>query len=478
MQNVTWVRPKVQTDSRDGRTPKVWDLGDYWLSYSDQNNVEGLHRFSITLQGRSFREGGTPLPWDEVFKKGDLAWVEGANWAGGYAPGLSDDAVLADGMIVAMHVSESLSDDSYSNTITLICDTFASILARDAVAYWMYYGGVRGVLRARAQLPLQAQSGRLDKILAEYMDKVVFTNEMWGREGGGIKERVSYAFTSLPFEVPPLDLSIAEGTHWTILGQHLDQPFHELYSVTQAQADRRGERTSNASITRGEANASTTIVMRRAPYPHVTPDGRGDVSDWHALKLHDHTNQNARQYGERTATRGIDDGHYNFWLSLPRFMGITDRAALAKGVAVHNPAARRIFAHAPMRVSTAMLFDVERSDETILDTTRRLTWRLAGQWNRLEDYRIGGTTIPFAPSIQPGERILIRVPYGDNTRKLEAHIDGRSHSVERERGGTTSIDYSRGLFDNLYQDPAYFADGLEEWTIDADDAASITDGTE
>lgn len=471
-QRVTTVRPVIETDNRYGRTPENIDLSDHWLTYQDAAAVGGVQRFSITVQGRSLQRGARRAPWAELVRKGDFVWVDGHNWTG--ASDSSRTATLADGLIVDVQESETIVKDTYEFTTTFVCESILHILARDAVAWWTYFGSSRGLTRARAELPLQEISGRLDKVVSNYLERVAFTSEIWERDGLTLGDRLAYSLTSLAAHIPPrLDLTVAEGTHYAILQQHVDV-FHQLYAVTLPTADLAGRLTRPATHLRGDDRAATTLVLRPAPFPYANPDGSGDTSEWSALTLHDHTSDPNRPIGARTASESLLE-HYNFFLVAPNSLGLTDRVALAAGVAVANPTARRYFAHAPLRVNTPMLRD-EASDDTVLDTARALTWRLAGQYNRLEDYASGSVMVPFNPKLLPGDRIRFRAPHGDGTRILEAYVQARTHSLTREEGGATTVQYERGLPAELYGDPAWFVEGLEQVDLSGEELVTVTDG--
>lgn len=471
-QRVTYVRPTVETDARYGRTPERIDLQDHWLSYQDANAVGGVQRFSITLQGRTITRGPRRTPWNELIRKGDFIWVEGVHWTGSSAG--SATATLADGLVVEVQESDTLDHDSMEYTTTLVCESIMHILARDAVAWWTYFGTSRGLTRARAELPLQEISGRLDTVVANYLQRVAFTSEIWERDGLTLGDRLSYALTSLAAHIPPrLDLTVAEGTHYAILQQHVDV-FHQLYGVTLPTAELPGRLNRPASATRGENAAATTLVLRPAPFPFADPSGAGNTSEWEALPLHDQTTDANRPYGTRSSSESLLE-NYNFFLVVPNSLAITDRVALAAGIAVANPSARKYFAHSPLRVNTPMLRD-EVSDETVLDTTRALTWRLAGQYNRFEEFLTGAVSVPFNPRLLPGERIRFRAPHGDRTRVIEAYVKARSHTLTREHGGATTVQYERGLDAAAYADPSWFVAGLEQVDLSGEDLVTVTDG--
>ncbi|MBB6097371.1 hypothetical protein HNR42_000785 [Deinobacterium chartae] len=119
-----------------------------------------------------------------------------------------------------------------------------------------------------------------------------------------------------------------------------------------------------------------------------------------------------------------------------------------------------------MKIRTNLILG-EGSEANMLDLARSLTWRLAGQHNRVEDMFSGTYTVPFSPHLRAGTRIRLRAPIGDRTRVMEGYVTSRTHTWSRERGGQTSVSVTRMLPAEVYEDPAWFAVGLSEVQVNA-----------
>jgi hypothetical protein len=102
-----------------------------------------------------------------------------------------------------------------------------------------------------------------------------------------------------------------------------------------------------------------------------------------------------------------------------------------------------------------------------------LTWRLAAQWNRNDEYYDASLEVPFAPEVQPGHRVRFRGPLGDETKQgqYEGYVTSRTHTWTPENGGRTSVQLSRVLLASTYADPAWFVKNLAPVQVRADETA-------
>ena len=433
-----------------------------------------MQGFSITLPGRSYLNGQRSAPWEELFYPGDFAYIEGQS----YAPdGTYTRGTIADGVVVDVGADEPNAANNYQLTTTVNCESMMHFMARDNVAYWIWYGSIKGFARAKAELPMNDLSQSLAKAFSTYMDKVAFIRESFTR-GGGLQNRLSYSFTSLEHRIPPVwDFALAEGTHYSILSQHLD-PLHTLYAVPMPAADvGQGVISSQAGVTRGEDSGSTCLVLKPYPYPFCNPGGGGDISEWTALKLHDLTQLPNIPIGNRSGRRSYLPV-YNFFMATPRFLNLTDSVSMAGRIAVQNQKSQQDDGFAPLKFATKLMFDAHKTDDNkLLEIARELSWRAAGQNNKLDAYRSGSYVVPFLPTLQPGQRALFNAPLGDVTTPLEAFIDSVTDSLNREGNSTSTIGYTRGLAPEDYRNPGYFADGLSEVEIvKPDEQVSQKDG--
>lgn len=458
-----WLYPVIEADARHGRTPKVWDLEPYWVSVSNTRGVSGVQGFSITLPGRSYVGGQRSVPWEELFLPGDLAYIEGQS----YSPdGVYTRGTTADGVVVSVEADEPKAANSYRLSTTVNCESMMHFMARDNVAYWIYQGSIKGFARAKAELPMNDLSANLASAFSTYVDKVAFIPESFSR-AGGLKNRLSYSFRSLEHKIPPVwDFAIAEGTHYSILNNQLD-PLHTLYAVPMPAGDvgKGAMFSSVAGVTRGEDSGTTCLVLKPFPYPFANPGGGGNTSEWSALNRYDVTQLPVVPVAGRSGKKSYLPV-FNFFMAQPRFMGLTEGVAIAAHIAVQNKKSQGDDGFAPLKFGTKLMFDAENVDDNkLLDIARELSWRAAGQNNKLDTYRSGSYTLPFLPTLQPGQRILANAPLGDTTMLLEAYIDSVTDLVQLEGGSSSTVSYTRGLSPDLYASPGYFVDGLSEVEI-------------
>lgn len=458
------------------------------LQYSDTATLGGVQTFSVTLPGRVTMKGGQKVPWMELVAVGDLAYAYGWNWDGsqgqdaGYGRKTGDPMTLADGIVTGISDSEQLTPDGYQFTTTIQCESLQSILNVDSVAYWMFYGSSEGFIRARSQLQTNDVSGRMDKALANYVNAVAFNLTAWNRHGKGLGARMGYHFKGVKGDVPVLsDLAVMEGSHWNIMQSVIDMPLHEMFCAIRpasfkavggfAHAPEAGSEAPGAPIRRGPDGGALHMIVRPAPFPFGNPDGTGNLSEWRALPLHDFSHLDASPVmtplgGGTTST--LHDVK-NFFLVFPGFQPLNEQNTFGMGAAVVNDESIRRFSYRPFKMRTLLVLG--REDEgSIIDLTNRITWRIAGQYNRLDEMYSGQYQVPFSPQIQPGERVRVRVPFGDRTRVIEGYVTQRTHQWSVEGGGSTTVSLDRVLTAETYDDPAWFVQGLAQVDFDADKA--------
>lgn len=427
----------------------------------------GTQSVSLTLGGRA--ADGRPLR--DLLTVGDLLRV-GAHRhtpTGTVQVTLAEDAVLTD-----YQVSEQLSQGSYSLTCSVSAEGLEGVLQTDAVAWWMYYGTEVGALRARGQLLPDDTSGKLDKVLANYTSKVAFHHANWQRAGVGLGDRLGYHFVSLRPNVPILyNLSIAEGSHMSILEQHAETGLHELFVQRRAQnGDRpfkggyvhhptyRSKAVLSSEAPGDGDGARPYLILRPKPFPYADKSGKPVLSEWNALILHDLTDRRATtgQHGFGHSAAAVR----NFFMVFPGYEFMNDRMSFTQSLAVVNRASIQRFAYRPVKVRTNLVLN-DGAEADMLDLARELTWRMAAQMNRMQDYSQGSVQIPLAPEIQNGDRVRFRLV---NTNDLpdgiyQGYVTNVGHQYVKGNGGTTHLSLERVLPEATYQTPAWFVDGLE-----------------
>ncbi len=447
-----------------GRAGDVHPADFQVLAWSDTAALGATPTFSLTIPGRTAVAGGARVPWSELIAQGDVLRVAAHSTAHADAT----PRVVSDGLVVDVLPSEVRTKDGYQYTTTYQCEGFQHVLMNDQVAWWMFYGSAEGWARARGELLPDDLSGRLDKVIANYLSRIAFNKSAWQRGGLSLGARVGYHLRTLTPLVPPqINISVAEGTHWSIMQSSLDD-LHEFYTCVQpadfnpqgGYAHRPNVRepvilSSAPDLTHDDGR--TWVMVRPRPFPFAEVGGAGNLGEWARVPLHDFTDVMEPIEGAALASSLRDVR--NFFLMVPTVQLLNSEVAFTAGVAVQNRDAIGRYSYRPYKTSTNLLIDdTHRAD--FVDLARQFSWRLAGQWNRMDEMGSTTLTLPLAPHIQVGDRVRFRAPLGDETQVVEGYVQGRTHSWNSEQGGTTSVSVTRALPVGAYRDPSWFAKGL------------------
>lgn len=452
------------TGAASGDLPAADELD--LLSLTDSASLGGAQTLNFTVAGRT-RAG---MPWRELLNVGDLVRV-GAHR---HEETVSIETLLAEDAIVSdVQVAEQMSQGQYSFTTSATAESLQSVLLADAVAWWMYYGTQEGALRARGELLPDDTSGRLDKVIANYLNKVALNRHNWERDGVGLKERLGYHVRSLQPNVPVLyNLSLAEGSHWEIMSGHAELALHEFFVQQRSREGRafkggyvhhptHAARPLVSSSGPGEGDgARPYVILRPKPFPYADKDGKPVMHEWNALPLHDLTDRRATtgQHGFGHSMAGVR----NFFMVFPGYDAMNDRMAYSMGLSVVNRASIRRYGYRPVKFGTNLVLNAG-AEGTMLDLARELTWRMAGQMNRTDSMAQGSVTVPLAPEIQPGDRVRFRLIHADGVDAgiFQGYVTGRVHTYHKGQGGTTVLNLERVLPESVYQTPGWFVEGLE-----------------
>ena len=459
-------------------TPGSWRI----LSYSESATLGGVPMFSFTLPGRAtVASDGHRRPWREILSVGDL--VQAAGWTND-GQSTPQAVTMADGLIISVSTRKSLQPGGYEYVTDVSCAGLQHVLMQDSVAWWMYYGSAEGWTAARGKLLSNDLSGRVDKMLANYLNKVVFHSASWNRDGVGLGARLGYHLKALTPNSPiNTDLAIAEGTHWSIMSQFLDEPLHQLYTSVRPEsyapqggyAHRPSAKPEKAIVGQIAADGGRTwIMMRPAPYPHADATGKGVLKDWQALPLHDYSHAEAKYYQGQGQDKG-DSEVRNFFMVYPAYQFLDESMSFTAGIAVENRESIQRFSYRPLKTRTHLVLG-EGAEEDMLTLARSLTWRIAGQYNHLEDYLTGQFILPFDPTLQVGDRVRFRDPDGDQTKQalMEAHVVAFSRQWDPENGGTSTVQVERVAPVSHYADASNFIRGLAPVKVAAQDTAPST----
>lgn len=445
------------------------------LNLSDNASLGGPQGVSFSIAGRTV-DG---VPWRELMAVGDLVRV-GAHY---HEDGQTITATLIEDAVVSdVQVQESMQQGQYSLTTHVSCESLQSaVLSTDTVAWWMYYGTVEGALRAKAALMPDDVSGQLDKVVANYLNKVAFHVSNWQRDGVAIRERIGYHLRTLKPNVPPLlNLTVAEGSHWEIISGQAELGLHELFVQQRREGDpARPFVGGYVHHAKHQAPALTStadpgpndgsrpyIILRPKPFPYADRNGKPVMSEWNALPMHDFTNSRAttghHAFGHSMA------GVKNFVMVFPGYDSMNEQVALTNSIAVMNAGSIARYGYRPVKVGTNLILN-EGSEADMLGLARELTWRMAAQMNRTDEMANGSITVPLAPAVQPGDRAKFRLIHADGTDAgvFQGYVTGRTHTYQQGGGGTTSLSLERVLPDATYRDPSWFVAGLKaagiEW---------------
>lgn len=476
------VISSVDGAALDSITPSNLD-GFKLLNYTDSASLGGVQTISMSIPGRARRENGTARPTDEVLSVGDLIRSSGFAWTGEAGSGRVYG--LCDAIVTDVQASESLQDGEFQYTTMVSAQSLQHVLSTDSVAWWMYYGTEIGALRTKGSMMPDDVSGHLDKTISNYLNTVALNYNNWARDNVGLKERLGLDLRGLAGNTPVAkNMLVAEGSHWGIISEQVDQPLHELFMQMRSPNDpdrpARGNikqaptyKPKGISGTEGASEddgAAPFIVLRPAPFPYADENGQGQTDEWEALPLHDFTHP--RHVMGQSGFAGSIQNVRNFFMVFPQVDFMDERMAFTAGLAVSNPESIRRYSYRPIKFRTKLILK-DGDQQGFMTMAKRLTWRIAGQMNRMDKMRNGQITVPFSPAVQCGDRVRFRFRNSDMTAAsvFEGYVTARSHTWS-PNGGQTSITLERVLPASTYQDPAWFVAGLSSLVVNMDTPAT------
>lgn len=434
---------------------KVWTqdgpitLSDVVRSVQVQDGLDSLPQGTVLLPLHRTVSPTSRKRYSDLIQVGDLVLVEMLGWDGKQG----DWEAVLHGPVVALEEREGVGPEGEAGTVLTVA-SMAHYLATDAVARWMWYGSVAGWKVVESQLSIAELMDDPATVAFDYLTRVAFHMANWQREGSTLGDYIHLDMGGLKAVGPyHYELQLVEGPHLDILRQRLlDYPLHELYVTTDRDGNLRGANAHVAARAPGEGKAATVVRWRRAPYPFP------DTGDWEALPLH-------RLEGAwapvRARSAGLSDAAIrNFWLLYPGLSFTDETYLLVSGVAVANRQSIQRHGYRPMKMRTLLIHNEDlKAEADVVAFWKELTWRLACQWNRLEEMEAGSLEIPLAPWIRPGDRVLAPSLWGSGTRMY--HVRARQMSWEASTGGRMVLAVERGLPPEVYQDPSWFSRGLE-----------------
>ncbi|MGC8968428.1 MAG: hypothetical protein ACP5JV_08995 [Thermus sp.] len=437
----TDIRVKVWTQAG------VLTLTDQVRGVQAQDGLDTLPQATVLLPLHRSVSPSSRKRYSELIQVGDLCLVEMLAWDGKKG----DWEAVVHGPVVALEETEPLGPEAAPAT-RLTVASMAHVLAQDAVARWMWLGAVEGYEPVLSKLSIQEMTDDPASTIFRYLTKVAFHTANWAN-GGELKDLIHLDLTGLkavgPFSV---ELQMAEGPHLEIVRNLVDYPLMELYATTDRAASLKGEHASVAGKAPGEGKAATVLRMRKAPYPYPATD------EWEALPLH-RLEGSWEPVRARSVAR-TDQGVRNFFLLYPALPFVDEYLLLATGVAVAHRASIRRFGYRPMKIRTHLVHNEAFTEQDALVAfIRKLTLRMAAQWNRLHEMEAGTLELPLAPWIRPGDRVRGPSLWGEGERVY--HVRARALTWDPREGGRTTLAVERGLPPEVYADPGWFGEGLE-----------------
>jgi len=415
---------------------------------------------TITLPlKRSTTEFGR-IPYSELLSPGDHCLIE---VLASYGRG-EDWVTVLDGVVRTVSENESLSNGGRESSTTVQVGSFADLLQEDTVAWWMYYGVLEGWAKVRAFLTPDQMTAAPYKVAFDFLTKVGMSESVYDHFGT-LKDRIHLDFGGMEARSPlELSLTMAEGSHWSIISQFLDAPLQELYATTGTPAEFLGTLTRAATAPAGINGGATTVIWRKAPYVYADENGNAVADEWNALPVHD--------LHDVVPVVGSRGGSFskaairNFTLVYPAYQFLDEQFAYAYGSAIVNGASIRQFGYRPLKLRTNLLLNDALDGPTIIEYMKALSYRAAGQWNQQQRLKTGVVSVPLAPWIRPGQRVRFDDPW-TGVREYEYHVRARQMSLS-PNGASMTLNLERGAPTPMYADPAWLVADLEAVRVAAE----------
>jgi hypothetical protein len=439
------------------------DLTDAVLNMAATESIRATPQANVTLPLHATRKGSR-IPYTEILQVGDAITVDASTWDGATA----QDECCLDGIVRSIQQTEVWNGTSYQPATTISCSSYASILETDTVAWWLYAGTVEGGIGAvLSRLTPDQLNTSPYRVAFNYLSRVALHYANYSWRNTHLEDVISLECGGLD-AVAPLQQSLqnAEGAHLGIVRGMTDDPFHELFVTTRSPNDPPTTLglSKLAKNPRGVRDASTTVTFRAAPFPHVTPDGRGILSEWQGLPLTklEGNLERVNSFGGGYST----DSVRNFFMCYPGFDFLNEQALFTSGGAVSNKSSIQRFGYSPLKMQTRLILNPEgTSTKTIEEFSQQLTYRLAGQWNNAHLWHSGQATTMFAPQIHAGTRVRASSPWHGGVPH-EWYCSARTLNWSPEALGSSVLTLERGLPVTMYENPNTFSQGLETVKFD------------
>lgn len=444
------------------------DLSPWVHRYSDQHPLEGVPSFSLVMEDEV--DGVSIF---EALTHGDLLEVGLVSTDGRTGRhGLGEYHTVMVGFVRSIGVRQDVGDGGSLTRFAVITGpSFGGVLANDSINYYMALGTLQGMFRTLAEVGMdELGMVRLDRAMAGFMDRVAFGVLRIERPFGGMRDLLGFSMHSVAGEgLFDMAWGNYEGSLWQFLQTYSEPPLHELYhrvlpaSELASMAGEVHVPGYRFGTEAGQDNAVAAVIMRPAPFPHLTMSGTVDTAAWEALPLHDLRDErwSMESAGDSVTDKG-DAEVVNFVHVHPKTITLDETMQITWVRPLIHDAKWRQFGYKPLSFATN-LWGEDRTLEDTDEYFEGLNARLAGQFTRMNEYFEGKMTIRLAPHIRPGHRVAMNLLKGDDTTEHVYYVQSVAHSFAVQGSATTSLVLGRGLHRDKYEDPSWFSDGWQTY---------------
>lgn len=439
------------------------DVSDLLVQYTDTHPVSGIPTFSLALP---LRYGQAPFV--ETIRTGDLVEVAFLAYPDPGQQARYYTAMV--GVIKELGQQQAITQNGLKQLTIASGQHLAGWLGNETINYYL-----AAVLTGKLDLVLGAQAtykqfmsgviqaSGLDEAAHLFLGRVAFEVIGLERPQGNIAQLLGYRLKSLEGRGAfYATWGNYQGTAWGILDAYSDKPLHELYATTLPLEEfQKLDGYKNTPFTWGEDRAVPLLMLRPAPFPYALPGGKGTLGEWTNLPLHDLTQESLQlESGEDHTADYSDKEVYSAFFVNAAALAVSETFAKTYSPPVVSVPKYRRYGYRPLTWQTVLW---QNSDKEVApEFFRRLNWRVAGQWNRMDEYAGANFGLRLAPWIRPGQRVRYRNQLGDHQSTMEGYVESVSHSFVPGGAKRTTLKIIRALPVSTYRNPAFFAWGLSE----------------
>lgn len=450
----------VKIHRADGST---LDVSDLLVQYSDHHPVNGIPIFSLALPLRYGK-----APFVETIRTGDIVEVAFLAQPDPNRGARYYTAMV--GVIRELGQQQAMTQNSLKQLTVISGQHLAGWLGNETINYYL-----AAVMRGRLETLLGAEgvyrqflsgvlrAGGLDEAAHLFLQQIAFEVIGIKRPQGDISKLLGYRLKSLAGRGAfYATWGNYQGTAWGILDAYSDKPLHELYATTLPLEEfKQLDGYKNTPVTWGEDKAVPLLMLRPSPFPYALPGGGGTLGDWPRLPLHDLTQEYLLLESSEDHTADYSDKEvYSAFFVNAAALSVSETFAKTYSPPVVSIPKYQRYGYRPLTWQTVLWQNTAK--ETAPEFFRSLNWRIAGQWNRMDEYAGANFSIRLAPWIKPGSRVRYYNQLGDHQSKMEGYVESVAHTFVPGGVRKTALRIIRALPVATYQTPAFFAWGLSE----------------